>query len=295
MTKMQEFPYKIGRIGTQGHSMTKNEASDLIYDVGAHKGEDSDFYLKLGYRVVAIEANPVLCEYLKQRFSKEIKDGTFTLIEKAIGDSEAGASFYVNKKNSAWGTADPARARSNQRKGAASDKITVQSIRFCDVIDQYGCPFYLKIDVEGADMLCLKALEDVKCYPKYISIESTKTSWLDLLTEFDTFERLRYTKFKVIDQKTHKNRKFRDRHGELVSYAFEFGATGPFGQDLDGIWLSKKQAIRKYIPIFLLYKTVGDNTLMRKPYKILSDAPLVRRVLRKVSWYDTHAMRDDTP
>ncbi len=31
---------------------------DLVFDVGAHKGEDSDFYLNLGYRVVAVEANP---------------------------------------------------------------------------------------------------------------------------------------------------------------------------------------------------------------------------------------------
>jgi FkbM family methyltransferase len=288
------YPRNIGRIGGQGHNMTKNVASDLIYDVGAHKGEDSDFYLKLGYRVVAIEANPVLCEYLRQRFSKEIEDRTFTLLESAVGDSDGSVPFYLNKKNSAWGTADPARARINDRKRAGSEEIKVPGVRFRDVINQYGCPYYLKIDVEGADMLCLKTLEDIKCYPKYVSIESTKTSWLDLLTEFDTFERLGYTKFKVIDQKTHKNGRFRDRHGELVSYAFEFGATGPFGQDLDGVWLSKKKAIRKYIPLFLLYNTVGDNTLMRKPYKILMNTPIVRRVLRKVSWYDTHAMRDDT-
>jgi len=271
--------------------MTKDEVLDLIYDVGAHKGEDSDFYLKLGYRVVAIEANPILCEHLKQRFGKEINDGTFTLLDKAIGDSPGKITFYVNKKRSVWGTADPAWARRNEGLGTDSEEIEVQSVRFRDVISQYGCPFYLKIDVEGADMLCVKALEDINCRPKYISIESTKTSWFDLLNEFDTFERLGYTKFKVIDQRTHKNEQFRGRHGELVSYAFESEATGPFGQDLDGIWLSKRQAIRKYISIFLIYKTLGDNTFLSK---VLKRIPLVRRVLGKASWYDTHAMHDDT-
>jgi hypothetical protein len=29
---------------------------DLIFDVGFHRGEDTDFYLKKGFRVVAVEA-----------------------------------------------------------------------------------------------------------------------------------------------------------------------------------------------------------------------------------------------
>ena len=31
---------------------------DLIFDVGLHRGEDTEFYLKKGFRVVAFEANP---------------------------------------------------------------------------------------------------------------------------------------------------------------------------------------------------------------------------------------------
>ena len=37
----------------------------LIFDVGCNDGQDSDFYLKKGFRVVAVEANPALCELLK--------------------------------------------------------------------------------------------------------------------------------------------------------------------------------------------------------------------------------------
>ena len=33
---------------------------DLIYDVGMHKGEDTEFYLRKGFRVIAIEADPDL-------------------------------------------------------------------------------------------------------------------------------------------------------------------------------------------------------------------------------------------
>ena len=36
--------------------MARGLENNLIYDVGLHKGEDSEFYLKKGFRVVAIEA-----------------------------------------------------------------------------------------------------------------------------------------------------------------------------------------------------------------------------------------------
>ena len=40
----------------------------LIFDVGCNDGQDSDFYLKKGFRVVAVEANPALCEGLRLAF-----------------------------------------------------------------------------------------------------------------------------------------------------------------------------------------------------------------------------------
>jgi hypothetical protein len=32
----------------------------LVFDIGCHRGEDSDFYLQKGFRIVAVEANPAL-------------------------------------------------------------------------------------------------------------------------------------------------------------------------------------------------------------------------------------------
>jgi len=47
----------------------------LIYDVGMHKGEDTDFYLKKGFDVVGIEADPTLVVGLRERFAKELDSG----------------------------------------------------------------------------------------------------------------------------------------------------------------------------------------------------------------------------
>ena len=43
-----------------GSHMAKH--ADLIYDVGFHHGEDTAYYLKKGFRVVAFEAHPRLAE-----------------------------------------------------------------------------------------------------------------------------------------------------------------------------------------------------------------------------------------
>jgi spermidine synthase len=42
---------------------------NLIYDIGMHDGSDSEFYLRKGYRVVAVEANPKLVEACRERLA----------------------------------------------------------------------------------------------------------------------------------------------------------------------------------------------------------------------------------
>jgi hypothetical protein len=56
----------------------------LIYDVGLHKGEDADFYLRKGYQVVAIEANGELVADAKRRFEDAITRGKLHVIHGAV-------------------------------------------------------------------------------------------------------------------------------------------------------------------------------------------------------------------
>ncbi len=41
---------------------------NLIFDIGMHKGEDSEYYLKKGFDVVAFEAHPGLISETKNHF-----------------------------------------------------------------------------------------------------------------------------------------------------------------------------------------------------------------------------------
>ncbi len=65
-------------------STSKNIQQDLIFDVGLHKGEDTEFYLKKGFRVVGIEASSELCEVASQRLSSYVTSGQLTILNAAI-------------------------------------------------------------------------------------------------------------------------------------------------------------------------------------------------------------------
>ena len=42
--------------------------SRLILDLGMNNGDDTAYYLTRGFRVVALDANPALCEGARKRF-----------------------------------------------------------------------------------------------------------------------------------------------------------------------------------------------------------------------------------
>jgi len=38
-----------------------------------HRGEDANYYLKRGYNVIAIDANPNIIKYVNKKFEQEVK------------------------------------------------------------------------------------------------------------------------------------------------------------------------------------------------------------------------------
>src|SRR5205809_494944 len=123
-------------------------ASDLIFDLGLHHGDDTDFYLRKGFRVVALEANPELCRLARQRFAVSLEDGHLTIVNKAL-DREAGrtATFYLRTDKDDWSSLDPEIAA---RGGGALTPIEVETTTLDVLAAEHGVPHYLKVDLEGA-------------------------------------------------------------------------------------------------------------------------------------------------
>ena len=208
-------------------------AANLIYDLGSHNGQDSEFYLKKGFTVVAVEANPALCDHLKRRFGREIAEGRYVLIERAVGERFGKVTFFVNTERSIWGTTEyNPRYKGRSSVSANWTEIVVPSIPFSWLTDQFGVPYYLKIDIEGADVLCLEDLMNEEDRPNFISIER-QPFLADQLKELALLKALGYTEYKIVDQKAvmHQQPPKPAREGVYVDHKFEFDATGLFGEE----------------------------------------------------------------
>jgi FkbM family methyltransferase len=255
----------------------------LIFDVGCNNGQDAEFYLRKGFRVIGVEANPALCSDLKNRFSAQIDDGTFVLIDKAIAEHDGEVQFFVNEKADIWGTIRADQADRNAAMGAPSTKIVVPSITFASLIERFGVPYYLKIDIEGADLLCLEGLVKFRERPKFVSFENEQSNLLECFEGLNLLKKLGYARFQIVDQSLipEQSPPNPSREGVYSNYRFDLGATGLFGRELPGKWLAYGATAATYTTIFIWNKLYGLSKRI----------PGVRRIVPQVrgSWYDTHA------
>src|SRR6202035_564320 len=96
-----------------------------------------------GFRVVAIEANPMLARALECRFAGKPVCGE----DVCIGPSEAQrVPFWVNQDNYSSSAFDHELAT---RDGTSAEMIELPSVTMRNLLDRWGVPHYLKIDIEG--------------------------------------------------------------------------------------------------------------------------------------------------
>jgi len=231
-------------------------SSRLVYDVGMHRGEDTDFYLKRGHRVVGIEANPHLVAKLRARFKDEIGTGQLRIIERAVNSQAGAARFAINQINSVWGTLRDEFITRNDALGSPSSVIEVECVTFDQILREYGMPYYLKIDIEGCDLLCLEALSGFSDRPRYVSVETVATSpqrgVAETFAEIRLLHRLGYKRFQYVDQApiAHSTHHL-SIEGKPITYTFPAESSGPFGAELAGRWRSFRIAALRGISLRL--------------------------------------------
>jgi FkbM family methyltransferase len=254
---------------------------DLIYDVGLFGGEDTAYYLFCGYRVVALDANPLMIERARARFAREVQDGRLALLNVGISNGPECQPFWISER-SEWSSFNRAVAA---RDGTLHAPVSVPVVPFAQVLEQHGVPHYLKIDIEGNDRLCVDALRG-RTLPRYISVESECVGDSEALSDEQAtaillaLREVGYRRFKLVDQRrgwipvrpdgaarlwtrvVDKTAKGGFRLGRLSRFArrftdasrvgalgfnFSFGSSGPWGEGLPGGWMSFEKARATYL------------------------------------------------
>jgi FkbM family methyltransferase len=174
----------------------------LVFDVGFNIGQDTAFYLSQGHRVVAVEADPKLAEAGRARFAREVEAGQLEIVNVGIAERQGFADFWICEGKPEFNSFFKEIAA---RDGYSHHKITVPTAPFGAILDEYGTPYFLKIDIEGHDMLCLAALASREL-PAYLSVESEcpidhqPPSVEDGLRVLWQLRDVGYKRFKLIDQ-----------------------------------------------------------------------------------------------
>lgn len=251
---------------------------NLVFDIGMHKGEDTIYYLKKGFQVLAVEANPLLVDFCRKKFEQAIQAGRLTILNTGIAGEPGLLPFYVNQHTTEWSSFDKA---IGSRNNTQFETIQVPCVTAASLFEEYGIPYYMKVDIEGKDFLCLRDIPDTSEKPKYVSCEAVEIEWLDIL------EQKGYKKFKLINQADgfhpinirkekrwyyptyrHFKNGIDQRARKIFPFKYESSSSGPFGEESKGKW-----------------KTPGEiRDLYLQYYQGESRTPI-----NHVSWWDFHA------
>jgi len=256
--------------------------TDLIYDIGMDDGDDSDFYLRNGFRVVAVEADPELCEVAAKRFRLAIADGRLTIVNRAIAPKSGPVTFH-RSTTPGWGTVVEDWHRDIAARGGAADALVVDGITLADLVAAHGAPFYMKLDIEGMDRIAVEGLAATAARPRYLSMETSFAKSMNLAAmqlDFETLTRLDYDRFKIVDQQQLAHR----------ADSSAAGPSGPFGEETPGEWLSANAALESFRA---LCRTMRLPLLLYRNRRLfLYYSSVMRRLHRRspnLSWYDIHA------
>lgn len=255
----------------------------LVIDVGMHNGDDTAYYLHRGYRVVAIEANPAWVVRGAQRFRAAIQAGRLRILPVGIAAERGTAEFFIAPGLDVLSSFHPGMA---QRAGTPIERVSVTCAPIADILAEHGVPWYMKVDIEGNDSLCVAGLTSPTA-PTYLSIELDPQEGSGDVARLAA---LGYTRFKCVRQNDLREitahnlprqlalrrgaaasglkggslRLLRTINHRLVSrrlgkWRFPAGSSGAFGPDLPGPWLDAEALLRLWHPLVAVHQELATG------------------------------------
>ncbi len=256
----------------------------IIYDLGANNGDDIPYYLKKADIVVAVEANPILTKEIEKKYSKAVSEGRLFVENCVVTTSEFSGDvpFYIYK----YGHIISQFPKPAESELINFDEVLLPSKSVLSLIEKYGYPHFIKIDIEGYDQEIVRTLIENKIFPEYISAESHSVEVFALLVSSNF-----YKSFNLVDGpsvvKMYKNTLINTTFGQ-ERYSFPSHSAGPFGEDIKGDWMTPQNFFELLAYEGLGWKDIhATNQYLAKPeskvyFSDYAKSYLLRKITPKI-------------
>jgi FkbM family methyltransferase len=158
----------------------KISKDDIVIDCGAHIGQETVFFGRLGATVYAFEPGSFAFKKLQENLAKYSLNNNCYIYNAAVGTTNTKAKLFLKKQNEQFPESETI---STYSSSLISEKVNVDLANFEEVnvidivefINGIGKKVkLLKMDVEGSEYDILKKIIDTKIYEQidYIAVET---------------------------------------------------------------------------------------------------------------------------
>ena len=156
----------------------------VVFDIGANQGAKTDIFLRMGARVVAVEPDPFNQRVLQQKFrSYRLRQLPVSIVPLAVAAEEGSQTLWIDEPGSGKNTLNrkwvDVLQHDSTRFGHSlqfGDQQTVTTTTADRLMTRFGEPFFIKIDVEGAE---LDVISGLKRPVRYLSFEVNLPEFLN--------------------------------------------------------------------------------------------------------------------
>ena len=128
----------------------------LVFDVGANRGDKTWAFRQIAKKVVCFEPDKTCFETLSARYGRA---KSISLENYALGEMAGTETFFVEEEGSAYNTLNKKERDwlvAERKQNIREVSVPVSTLDI--MIEKYGNPDFLKIDVEGGEVMVFKGL-----------------------------------------------------------------------------------------------------------------------------------------